>query len=529
MELNRAFWRAFHSLGNPLSLLAVALLFFNDHYLRHNHPSWLTGKLGDFTWLIFAPMIAALVFAWILPRRLPDHEKWVGWLSFGFIGAWFALAKTTPLIHDWTTRAVEAINGWEGTLRIDPTDLLTLPALLIGWWVWKGAQNTPVNLRPLAHVALGLGIVATLASDDSYQDSGVLRICHFQDRLIAQTITPYQFSTYYAGGQFYTSEDGGLNWIPWKVELTAEQFESLSGVCSNRELALIDPTNEQIQYRWTPGQVIERSTDGGASWREDYLLKELQQEARAAIHYAKSENSYRIVEYTPGPVSAYFDPQSENLIFAMGWDGVLVRLSKGKYVWSAVGPDYRLENLRTFDYLTEILFFELWLMGALGFLIVTTSTAYIRRATIRFRWILLMIGWAGWLILSVSLLPQHPYGDYFYNSDYITVGLFALPLLVLIGLPLSAGAVWDIAANFRRVWRSIAFCAVGTAALYILPLLAWLLGSISLYETASFFANILATSGVIASAVFLAGQLEAVIVPEKKKKRPPQNRNIDPQ
>ena len=80
--------------------MAILLLLFNDHWLRYAHPSWLTGKLGDFTWLVFAPFIAALLFAWIIPQRWKQHA---GWLSIGFIGVWFATAKTIPFVHELTT------------------------------------------------------------------------------------------------------------------------------------------------------------------------------------------------------------------------------------------------------------------------------------------------------------------------------------------------------------------------------------------------------------------------------------------
>lgn len=63
MENNRAFWRAARCLTHPLTMAAVILLLVNDHWLRWHYPSWLTGKLGDFTWLMFAPFIAAAVLA----------------------------------------------------------------------------------------------------------------------------------------------------------------------------------------------------------------------------------------------------------------------------------------------------------------------------------------------------------------------------------------------------------------------------------------------------------------------------------
>lgn len=135
---NPAFWRALHSLAHPISLVAVLLLLLNDHWLRWQYPSWLTGKLGDFTWLVFAPFIAAAALAWVLPRsrsgghdvscpyskRRIHHEQIVGVTAFAFIGLWFALAKTVPAVHGWTVQAWEAVIAWRGTLRMDATDLL---------------------------------------------------------------------------------------------------------------------------------------------------------------------------------------------------------------------------------------------------------------------------------------------------------------------------------------------------------------------------------------------------------------------
>src|SRR5215207_4406796 len=99
MTRNKAFFNALHRLTHPIIIGAVALLLLNDHVLRVESPSWLTGKLGDFAWLTFAPIICALVVAWLVPRRLPQQERMVGLISFGFIGGWFALAKTVPVAH----------------------------------------------------------------------------------------------------------------------------------------------------------------------------------------------------------------------------------------------------------------------------------------------------------------------------------------------------------------------------------------------------------------------------------------------
>ncbi len=59
MSPNLSFRRALVSLSHPLSIAAIGLLLFNDHLWRKVAPSWLTGKIGDFAWLIFAPFLLA--------------------------------------------------------------------------------------------------------------------------------------------------------------------------------------------------------------------------------------------------------------------------------------------------------------------------------------------------------------------------------------------------------------------------------------------------------------------------------------
>ena len=87
---NRLSRKALRLLCSPLSLGAMAVLLINDHLLRRFWPSWVTGKLGDFAWLLFFPFALAWVLAFILPRR----ERLVRGLSFGMTGGIFALAKT---------------------------------------------------------------------------------------------------------------------------------------------------------------------------------------------------------------------------------------------------------------------------------------------------------------------------------------------------------------------------------------------------------------------------------------------------
>ena len=61
MHVNVAFRRTLISLSHPVSIGAIALLLFNDHVWRRVAPSWFTGNIGDFAWLIFTPFLLAVV------------------------------------------------------------------------------------------------------------------------------------------------------------------------------------------------------------------------------------------------------------------------------------------------------------------------------------------------------------------------------------------------------------------------------------------------------------------------------------
>jgi hypothetical protein len=80
---NKAFWRALHRLTHDTCLGALLILLLNDHLLRIAFPSWITGKLGDFAWLVFAPFICASVLALFIRSR--SQERVVGARAFIFI------------------------------------------------------------------------------------------------------------------------------------------------------------------------------------------------------------------------------------------------------------------------------------------------------------------------------------------------------------------------------------------------------------------------------------------------------------
>lgn len=513
LKLNPAFWRAVHSLTHPVSLCAIVLLIIKDHWLRYHYPSWLTGKLGDCAWLILAPFIAALLFALLPP--LGQSARRVALASLLFIGLWFALAKTTPLVHRLTTETLYMLVDWRGSLHMDVTDLLALPSLYISWRIWQNAPQSPFNLRPLAYVALGLGLFGTLASDSYiFHDKGVVTICAINDALYLNAMN-YEDINNNSSSYDWVSYDGGLTWS--NVQKPMDEV----AVCSSADIVR-DPTNPQIQYRWVADERIERSVDGGQTWQTDYTLSYVQEDVRPYLYYRQYDEDYngRIVQIERVPVSAILDPKTGNILFAMSWYGILVRLSSGIYEWVGVSL-YGIENLLHPDRILGALFYELWLAAMLPFLIITTSTAYMRRARfLRKLW--LAVGWLGWLALAFYFLPMDKANmKGMLASDWYVIGAIGLGLLVFVALPLSIGAVYDVTYNFPRAWRPLLLAGFGTGLLYLLPLVAWSQGIVPNYRTANLFALLLTACVLYTSRSYLLPILQNVSTFSKKKKKMP--------
>jgi hypothetical protein len=127
---------------HPLTLLALALLVLNDRVLKGSAPGVLTGKLSDVAGLASFPLVltaAVDTLLWLV-RAPVDFtlRRWKLAAAIAVTGAGFAVVKIWPP----AARALEdALAGVFGHARIvqDPTDLLTLPALALAWWI--GAQE----------------------------------------------------------------------------------------------------------------------------------------------------------------------------------------------------------------------------------------------------------------------------------------------------------------------------------------------------------------------------------------------------
>ncbi|MCQ3931834.1 MAG: hypothetical protein DPW16_15385 [Chloroflexi bacterium] len=209
---NRAFYRALHSVLHPITIGAIVVLLLNDHFLKQHYPSWWTGKLSDFAGLIFSPLIFATFIAWVIPPRLKNQENWVGIIAFSVTGIIFALTKTLTQANDVTSKFWEFFAGGPVKMWLDPTDLLALPALIIGWLIWNRSSNhaMQVALPALTLIAIGsLAATATSCEGDPFEFSdGVFCISYFHESF--GDMDP-EYTLAINGGRFI-SEDRGETW-----------------------------------------------------------------------------------------------------------------------------------------------------------------------------------------------------------------------------------------------------------------------------------------------------------------------------
>lgn len=161
---NKAFWRALHSLVHPLTIASVIILIINDHIWKHHYATWWTGKLSDVVGLVFAPFLAAIVLAILIPPSHPRQEHIVIIGSIGLTGLIFALSNTLPLAHDLTEKFWAIFVGESVVIWRDPTDLYALPALLISWQIWRHASSSSPRIPIPQYAMLIISAFATMAT-----------------------------------------------------------------------------------------------------------------------------------------------------------------------------------------------------------------------------------------------------------------------------------------------------------------------------------------------------------------------------
>jgi hypothetical protein len=138
---------------HPAILFAIGALFVNDHVLKRVYPGALTGKLSDIAGLLFFPVFLQALWELGLACRRPSWERSNRVLHVCALltAAVFAVIKLTPFgaalfrctfgaVRGLPAAIVDLLQGEVprfalAKLTQDASDVLALPAILVGVWL----------------------------------------------------------------------------------------------------------------------------------------------------------------------------------------------------------------------------------------------------------------------------------------------------------------------------------------------------------------------------------------------------------
>ena len=226
--------------------------------------------------------------------------------------------------------------------------------------------------------------------------------------------------THYSG---YISADGGLIWQgpePYSGDSNELNCER------HFPLVVSDPRNEAVQYRLLDNGLVERSDDGGNTWKYEAGPFSLS-EAQRSYHARHNRVTYGDVAVQQVPQDITLDEATGNIIVAWGQVGVVVRTSGGQWQFVNVGP-YAYTTLDAAQ-ISTVLSGEALLALAVPFLISGTVFLFATHQ----RWQYALAGLVVWLFWfpMVFLSPARSAFLFFENDG--TPALFLYwPLLVAL-------------------------------------------------------------------------------------------------
>jgi len=154
-------WWDLEPLRHPLWWCALVVLVVNDRLLKGGGivPSWLTGKLSDFAFLIVAPVLVAV----LLPKRWPARRGF----AVVSVGVLFAATELSPTFAQALVAAALRI-GLEARTWPDLTDLFALGVLPCALFILRertvGTQSRTWSRARYERVGVVLGALACLAT-----------------------------------------------------------------------------------------------------------------------------------------------------------------------------------------------------------------------------------------------------------------------------------------------------------------------------------------------------------------------------
>ena len=450
------------ALTHPATFVALAALLLNDLALKWIwQGAWLTGKLSDLAWLVFAvPLLAfALSFA---ARGIVAAQRWTWRIAYiGLPLLYLAYNSIAPL-HDAIMSAFSLARGTPGASPFDPTDSMVIPfGVGIALWVWRRSAAAPKpNLRlRLSAFTAAAALLATIASTPPAPTYGIDRICASDNTRGWEA---------YSSSPYPVSEESPM--------CGGKQVETPRGVFKIQDVNIVRTLNGQDEVVFTATVF---------NYRADYIVIEA-----ATVHM-----DYRKVRVRPQ--SIYYSPKSDEVVVAMGLQGVAVGAANGKWTREGVGI-FQPIDFSILGRLKRLNQPALWaialaLSGAFTTLALLFSGGIKKTSTKIFSAIFSIPP----LLLALVSLQWFDVEGYF-DNEAIQIWIIQICIFTLIITAIPLSFLRPTKAQLRDLLGGF----VGMVLLFGLAFFMWLSGAIELYP-AKAYALAAMTAVAIALCVYL--------------------------
>ena len=503
-----------NSLGNSLRCLShisvlasIFLLVVNDHFMKHQYPSAITGKISDFAGLYFFPFLIALALS-IVIENSGKNVRVVGFISFLIVGVLFTAIKTIPLVNSAMETLLSSLTGRSSIIVLDHSDLVALIILFPSWKLWnRKLAYKPTWFAWLVVCSASLASVATSCLEPS-----VITNLYVQDESIYAE-APEQYS-------WFASNDKGQSW-QYLSEAPPELVDQL-----DREPVLpkmlCDPYALSRCFRVSGNRFVELSEDGGLTW--DIAWEVPPSRGTVMDRLAGAGLCGKRIDLGPYDIEFIGDQENYRAVVAMGNEGVLLVDRDGE--WSRVSvcgeatpTPFAAQDLGDLIalLLSETVFlimiwFAVWiLLNWLYWKPILRRLGELPTQDGGIKWILeplrrsILVS----LIVLIGIIMLEILSGIIFDL-WFSVGrlslLIAVPIIPLVGHIVSWGRLVSSVSNPKATSKGLKAIVLGTVSISVLgyaPLFLWAIGFIEKYEISLLVSVSLSIGALILAIVWV--------------------------
>ena len=310
--------RCASALTHPVTLASISVLLVNDIVLKSLWPNaWVTGKLSDLAWVVFASPLLAFLLSFVTGSNR-SSQRAVFLVAYVGLPALYAAFNTFEPVHEWILSGISLVSGGTAGSPLDVTDSLVIPfGLGIALWVWRRGALSDSSLRLRAGLLVAaIAALASVATSEIEPDLGIVNVSSSEYGIVRA------ISSFGGGvGSHFVSRDGGMTWSQEDNLPDAYGWDSLGprldSVATKRGQYLIEGTEILL---------VDERGQSETAYSSTYLLSFGNKWTQLQQTWLSEWDEVPTV-----PLAIAYDEASGNLIAAMGIQGVVVGDSSGKW------------------------------------------------------------------------------------------------------------------------------------------------------------------------------------------------------